>query len=115
VTLALRVNGIVRRLADGWPDRCLPAVGRDEPKANTIFGNRIFRPETFGRIRPQKADKPAILLPQTVIGHSDALQSRRILQPGKPPPLVRTTWWRTQSSKTSLRRPKFSDNTNFCV
>jgi hypothetical protein len=52
--------------------RCPPAVGRDEPKAKTIFGNGIFRPETFGRIRPQTADKPAILLPQAVLGHFNA-------------------------------------------
>ena len=38
-------------------------VGRDEPKTNTIFGNGSFRPETFRRIRPQTADKPAKWLP----------------------------------------------------
>ena len=49
------------------------AVGRDEPKTNTSFGNGSFRPETFGRIRAQKADKPAILLPQTVLSHSQTV------------------------------------------
>ena len=51
-----------------------PTRGRTgQTQNNTRFGNGSFRPETFGRIRAQKADKPAILLPQTVLSHSNPL------------------------------------------
>src|SRR5271157_1095985 len=59
----------------GQNRRCPPAVGRDEPKTNTIFGNGI-RLETFGRIRPQEAD---IRLPTPLIRRcSDGVDSPRI-------------------------------------
>ena len=37
---------------------------------------------------------------------------RGFLPTRKPRRFAGTPWWRTQSSRTSLRRPKFSDNAN---
>ena len=67
-------------------------------------GNRILRAETGGGFRAQNAGERPEFCSQTAL----RLANRPKLR--KPPRFAGTAWWRTQSSRTSLRRPNFADN-----
>ena len=75
-------------------------------------GNGILRAETGGRFQAQNAGERSEFGSQTATRLTNRPELRGFLSTRKPPRFVGTAWWRTQSSRTSLRRPKFSDNAN---
>ena len=90
--------------------------GKGEPAAPASPsrgpGNGILRAETGGLFQAQNAGEQSEFGSQTTLRLTNPPELRGFLSTRKPPRFVGTAWWRTQSSRTSLRRPKFSDNAN---
>ncbi len=100
----LRDHAAHRRADDmGLAERRLP-----KSPITSGPGNGILWAETGGRFQARNARERSEFGSQTALRLTNRPELRRFLQTRKPRRFGGTPWWRTQSSRTSLRRPKFS-------
>src|SRR5271166_558755 len=78
--------------------------GAVDTVANSNLGNGNLRPETFGRTRQELPLRIAGPPTETDPWRGKLRKCRAILWRRKSRRFARTTWWRTQSCGTGLRR-----------
>jgi hypothetical protein len=94
------------RKAGSWRESGAKLLGA--PRGQS--GKRIFAASDSRPFRPQSTAEAPNNSPQTEAGDANPRKCRRSVEARKSPTLPSTSWWRTQSHETGLRRSQSLPN-----